>query len=255
MSKFSIVTVLIIIALLAIGFRVEPPLRHYLWASVVIIYLVLLGLGTAFIRLNYFTAAICHGDRRSKSVSITFDDGPEAAVTPLLLDLLKKHSVSCAFFCIGERVLSNPEIVRQIVEEGHLLCNHSFRHKWWTNFMLSGGLTEEIEKAQQAIEKVADQKPKYFRPLAGLTNPHLPRALKKTGVILVGWDVGAFDRQASSPEVVIERILRRLKGGSIIMLHDGGTNSDILLAIVSGLLVKLKDRGYSSVRLDKLIEE
>src|SRR5579872_1722915 len=137
--------------------------------------------------MNFFCRAICRGALGRMKVALTFDDGPDAAATPEVLDLLKREGISAAFFCVGKNVAVHPEIVRRIADEGHLLGNHSYTHPWYISLLRAQGLRKEIERTQAAIEAAAGEKPRYFRPPSGMTGPNFPRALKATGLTLVGW--------------------------------------------------------------------
>ena len=174
------------------------------------------------LKLNFFVKATCRGDATAKRVALTFDDGPDPVATPNLLKVLKRHEIKAAFFPIGTKTRDYPEIIKQIDQEGHILGNHSFRHAWWTNFLISGALDREIRMAQEAIEAAIGKVPAYFRPPMGLTNPHLRRELKKHGLSVVGWDVRPFDIRTST-EKVIKRVLKKIRNGSIIAPPRHGT--------------------------------
>lgn len=214
-------------------------------------YAIVTGCGVAFIRMHYFAVAFCRGEIGAERLALTFDDGPDPRSTPALLDALRRLGVHATFFCIGERAAAKPELVRRMADEKHEIGNHSFHHAWWTNFLLSRGLGEEIERTQGIIRAIANVTPRYFRPPMGLTNPHLPRALRETNVTLVGWDAGGGDRKGDVGDVV-ERILRDARDGSIILLHDGGADPARLVGLVDEIVSECRRRGYSFVSLEEL---
>ena len=203
------------------------------------------------LKLNFFVKATCRGDSTAKRVALTFDDGPDPAATPDLLEVLRRHKIKAAFFPIGTKTRDYPEIIKQIDQEGHILGNHSFRHAWWTNFLISGALDREIRMAQEAIEAAIGKVPAYFRPPMGLTNPHLRRGLKKHGLSVVGWDVRPFDTTAST-EKVIKRVLKKIRNGSIIVLHDTGRVPADLARLTDELVTKIKERKYTFSELEEL---
>jgi len=186
-------------------------------------------------------------------IALTFDDGPDTAATPLLLDMLKQYGVRATFFCIGELASEHPEILRRIAAEGHLIGNHTFKHEWWTNFLFGRYLRSEIQRAQEAIRMAAGMTPEYFRSPMGLSNPHLGKALRLAGLALVGWDVRAFDRR-SDPREAVARVLERARDGSIIALHDGGIPPARMVAAVEGIISGLRAKGYKLVHLEDLLD-
>ena len=162
--------------------------------------------------------------------------------------------VSATFFCTGQRVDEHPALVRRIVNEGHLLGNHSFAHSHWTNFFTVRRLREDVGRAQEAIARVAGCRPTLFRPPVGLTNPRVFRVVKELRLQVVGWTVRGLDTRHGKPEAIVERIVRRLRPGAILVLHDGGMPCSIVLPTVDLLLAELQRRGYRAERLDRLME-
>jgi peptidoglycan-N-acetylglucosamine deacetylase len=187
-------------------------------------------------------------------VALTFDDGPDPNATPELLELLKREGISATFFCIGKNVEANPDIAKRIAGEGHLLANHSYTHPWYISMLMGRALRREMERTQEAIERAARVRPKYFRPPSGTTGPNFPGALKRVGLTLVGWDVRSLDTVAT-PKKAVERIVRLAGDGSIILLHDGGAEPGRVVEIVSAAVKELRSRGFGFERVDRLIEE
>jgi peptidoglycan/xylan/chitin deacetylase (PgdA/CDA1 family) len=255
MSKFCLATIGVAIAAALVGAWVCGPLRWWLLGVLGALYLTLVGLGVAFIQLNFFTRAVCRGPQGLKRVALTFDDGPDPETTLQVLAVLDHYGVKAAFFCIGEKVGQYPETMRHLTAQGHLAGNHTYRHAWRTNFFWGPRLEREIREAQVVIQAVSDTAPRYFRPPMGLTNPHLAGALKRAGLTLIGWDVRGLDYQARAAEPVIHRILRKTRDGSIILLHDGGAQPAIITAIVSRIIPELRRRGFVFQRLDDLIAD
>jgi peptidoglycan/xylan/chitin deacetylase (PgdA/CDA1 family) len=248
LSPFHIATALAIAAAAAAVWSG----RLWLAASVLTAYAVMFALGVAFIRMNFFCAARCRGRRGGNFLTLTFDDGPDPAATPALLDTLRDLRVPAAFFCVGERVRMQPELARRIVREGHVIGNHSLRHGWWTNLLFGRRLREELLGAQEAIRAATGVTPRYYRSPVGLTNTQLGAALRRADLLLVGWDVRALDRGAPRDKVV-QRILRLARDGSIILLHDGGARPEVLTGLVRDVVAQLRARGYSFVGLDEML--
>jgi peptidoglycan/xylan/chitin deacetylase (PgdA/CDA1 family) len=251
MSRFHSLTILLVLTALGAGLSLASPVRWFVLGLLLIVYLILFILGVAVLKLNFFVGATCRGDSTAKRVALTFDDGPDPATTPSLLEVLRRHQIKAVFFPIGTKTRDYPEMIKQIDQEGHILGNHSFRHVWWTNFLISGALDREIRMAQEAIEAAIGKVPAYFRPPMGLTNPHLMRALKKHGLSVVGWDVRPFDTTASA-EKVLKRVLKKIRNGSIIALHDTGRIPAELARSIDELVTKIEERGYTFGDLEEL---
>jgi peptidoglycan/xylan/chitin deacetylase (PgdA/CDA1 family) len=255
MSKFSLATIGLATAAILVGAWAAGPLRWWLLGGLGALYLTLVGLGVALIKLNFFTRAVCRGPQGLNRVALTFDDGPDPENTSQVLEVLERYEVKAAFFCIGEKVREYQETMRHLKDKGHLVGNHTYRHTWWTNFLWGRRLKREIQATQEVIEAVLGAAPRYFRPPMGLTNPHLAGALRRAGLTLIGWDVRGLDHQARSAEPVIQRILKKTRDGSIIVLHDGGARPGIITRIVSRIIPELQSRGFVFQRLDDLIAD
>ena len=249
MNRFAFTTLLAALAFFAIGFSLHGPTRWGAFTVFWIVYLTIVGFGVALIQLQFFGPAIC---RSGTKVALTFDDGPDPTVTPILLDLLAREKIPAAFFCIGKNVAANPDIAARIANDGHLIGNHTYNHNWWTAFLSRDGLTGEISLTQDAISNAAGVKPIYLRPPMGLTNPHYAGVLKRLRLFMVGWDVRSMDTLWSSQKV-IGHVLRNTRPGSIILLHDGGSSPERIVQIVGEIILGLRARGFEFERLDKLI--
>jgi len=220
---------------------------------VVAAFFVVTGLGVAFPQMRFFGPFVCRGVGSRQCVALTFDDGPDVAATPSLLDLLQEARVEAAFFCLGKRVAAHPELAARIVGEGHLLENHSYAHSRATNFFTVTRLKAELTQAQTAIQQVTGIAPRLFRPPMGLSNPRVFRAAHALGLTVVGWTARGLDTRITDPPRIVRRIVRHLQPGAIILLHDGGIPADRLVATVKLLLDTLRQRGYEVVRLDRML--
>jgi peptidoglycan/xylan/chitin deacetylase (PgdA/CDA1 family) len=253
MSRFAIATILAITIACAAVLLFGLHTGGWIVIGVWIIYLPLCAWGMADARAQFYCKSICRGVTGRKQVALTFDDGPDPAATPGLLDLLKQEKILAAFFCIGKNVDAHPQLAARINADGHLLGNHSYDHPWWIAFLTTSGLTGEMSRTQEAIQRAAGVTPRYMRSPIGLTNPHFSRALRKVGLKLVGWDVRTFDTVGDARSAV-DRISQRARDGSIILLHDGGASPQRLVEIVRNAIAELRSRGFSFERLDRLID-
>ncbi len=191
-------------------------------------------------------------------VAITFDDGPDPAVTPAVLRILAEHGMKATFFCIGERARRNAALVRACVQAGHAIENHSERHR--NSFALLGprGLAGEIGTAQRSLHELCGQAPRFFRAPAGLRSPLLDPVLQKLGLQLASWTRRGFDTVNGDAERILERLTRDLRAGDILLLHDGHGAHDergrpVILDVLPRLLVLLRSRGLTPVTLRELL--
>lgn len=221
---------------------------------IVAAFAMVMGFGVAFPQWRMFGPFICQGDRSQRRVALTFDDGPDPRSTPALLELLRAENVSATFFCIGRNVAAHPELTTRITGEGHLLGNHTYTHSNATNFFGLARLTDEMTRTQPAMRDAAGVTPVYFRPPMGLSNPRVFKAAAALGLNVVGWTARGLDTQVRDPEHVVRRILRGVRPGGIILLHDGNIPPERLLTTVKLLLAKLREQGYQLARLDQLIK-
>jgi len=225
------------------------------WVVAVVGALIaVVGVGVAVPQFRFFGPFVCRGDgERERAVALTFDDGPDPASTPALLDLLREARVQAAFFCIGERVAAHPELTARIAREGHLVENHSYHHSHLTNFFGVARLRGELERTQAVIARATGVAPTCFRPPMGLSNPRVFRAARAVGMRVVGWTARGFDTRAVDPERIVKRIVRGLAPGGVILLHDGNIAPERLVSTVEKLLTELAAQGYRLARLDRVL--
>jgi peptidoglycan-N-acetylglucosamine deacetylase len=176
-------------------------------------------------------------------IALTIDDGPDAEVTPRVLDLLDLAGARATFFCIAERARALPALTREIVARGHSVQNHSHAHRH--NFSLLGprGMAAEIERAQETLADITGVQPTCFRAPAGMRNPFLDPVLHRLGLRLVSWTRRGFDTRETDPQRVLMRLCDGLARGDILLLHDGhAARSAQGRAVVLDVLPLLLDR-------------
>ncbi len=154
-------------------------------------------------------------------IALTIDDGPDPFVTPQVLDMLDRYAAQATFFCVGEKAARYPDLCREIVHRGHAVENHSQHHRHHFALMGHSGFMRELQAAQDTLTTITGQRPLFFRAPAGLRNPFLDPVLTRLGLRLTSWSVRGFDTQIGDVERVKNRLLRGLRAGAILLLHDG----------------------------------
>lgn len=195
-----------------------------------------------------------------REIALTIDDGPDPEVTPKVLDLLDRYQVRATFFCIGEQVARHPEICRAIVQRGHVIENHSQTHRHDFSLLGPRGLQKELEQAQHTLTAITGRRPVFFRAPAGLRNPFLDWALAKTGLKLAAWTRRGFDTRTANPDVVLERLLRDLKPGAILLLHDRHSarteqGAPVILEVLPRLLEAAAQAQLNFVTLPAMLQQ
>lgn len=191
-------------------------------------------------------------------VAITIDDGPDPEVTPLVLDILDRHQAKATFFCIGKLALQYPELCREIVRRGHAIENHSLSHHWYFSLFGPWRIHQEVYGAQVALSSISGTAPRFFRATAGLRNPGLEPILAHCGLRLCSWSRRGFDTRVRDANIVLNRLASGLKGGDILLLHDGSAartanGKPVILEVLPRLLDRLAQVNLRSVTLQSAI--
>ncbi len=207
-------------------------------------------------RWGYFLPLISRGPTARRAVALTFDDGPDREMTPAVLSLLRQREIRATFFVTGSRTLEHPDLIRKLLAEGHAIGNHSFSHDVLLMFRSSQRLAAEIDRLQEALSPFG-VRPLVFRPPVGITNPRLGPVLYRRGMACVNFDCRAFDGGNRWISGLAAKLLRKMRPGSILLLHDVryGGKSDVKcwLREVERLLDGISARGYTVVSLEELI--
>ena len=230
-------------------------IKHELtyWSIVVAVFLYLLVVfyGCYFINSNFFIKTVCKANTNKKEIALSFDDGPVQQYTPEVLQVLKQHNIKAAFFCIGNRISNNEELLKQLHEEGHIIGNHSFTHSAWFDLFSHKRMSEELEMTDNAIKKITGCRPRFFRPPYGVINPSVKKAIIKGNYIPLGWSMRSYDTVIKNEQKLFKRITRSVKPGDIFLFHD---TSKTTLNILPIFIQHLQQKGFSIVRLDKLLD-
>ncbi len=191
-------------------------------------------------------------------VAITIDDGPDPQVTPQVLDILDRHQARATFFCIGRLAARHPELCREIVRRGHAIENHSQSHNWYFSLLDPWSILREVQQAQDVLTPLGGRAPRFFRATAGLRNPELEPVLAHCGLRLCSWSKRGFDTQVNDADAVFNSLARGLRGGDILLLHDGSAartaaGMPVILDVLPRLLDNLAANKLHSVTLNDAI--
>ncbi len=233
-----------------IGIDIKYVLPFYTYLLVLFVYSLIVFYGCYYVGSNFFINVICSADTDRKEIAISFDDGPSINYTPGILELLRLNNIKATFFCIGNRIAGNENILKQIVDEGHIIGNHSFSHHFWFDLLSSKKMLTDLKRMDSEMKKVIGEKPKLFRPPYGVTNPNLAKAIIKGNYVSVGWSVRSMDTVIRDENKLLTKISRSIKPGAIFLFHDTSLTT---LKILPEFLKEVKKRGFHIIPLDKFL--
>ena len=196
------------------------------------------------------------GNSGEKVLYLTFDAGYENGYTAKILDMLKKHQVTAAFFLVGDYLERNPDLVRRMAQEGHTVGNHTMHHPDMRKLSDPAVFAAELAGVEDLYRQITGRElPKYYRPPQGLYSKENLEAAKALGYRTVFWSLAYVDwNNDSQPtaEYAFSKLLPRTHSGAVVLLHSTSkTNAEILDA----LLTKWKDQGYRFGTLEELFSE
>lgn len=178
----------------------------------------------------------------SKTLYLTFDDGPEKDVTPELLALLARFDVKATFFCIGEKIQNNQALAKEIINQGHTLANHSYYHRNFHQLSVTEQMSEVV-KTNTLIEKISgSSEVPLFRTPNGKWQLRLLKALVKQKKTLVLWSLDSLDYFYKEPDDIVQRFEEHPPvAGDIILFHD---DSPLCIKVLEVMLPKWKEMGF-----------
>jgi peptidoglycan/xylan/chitin deacetylase (PgdA/CDA1 family) len=188
-------------------------------------------------------------ETRQPAVALTIDDGPDAAATPRILDLLGQHQAQATFFFISDRVAGNEAIVRRAVKEGHELANHSTADAP-SIFLKDSEFEKRLLKAHEVLSRFSDLR--WFRPGSGWYSKKMLATIHRHGYRCALGSVYPFDPQIPSTWFIQRHVLRGVQPGAIIVLHDHGARGERTIAVLGEILPEIKRRGLRVVTLSEL---
>jgi len=203
---------------------------------------------------------IWRGDSGSNAVALSFDDGPTPQSTPQVLEILNKFNIPAAFFIIGRNAAKNPELLRQIHSQGHLVANHTYDHHHYSVFRGYRYWRDQLQRNDELIEATIGLRPRFFRPPVGIKFVFTALAVRRLGHVMVTWTHRAMDGVDCMENDIHTRLADRARPGNILTLHDGidphyNRTPEATLRALPSLIARLQDRGLTFMRLDQLIGE
>jgi peptidoglycan/xylan/chitin deacetylase (PgdA/CDA1 family) len=247
-KNISLFFIFLLLLLFLLNFYIAINIWWFVF--IILIWLAINAVGSARISSNYHVKAYCNNPSEAeKKIALTFDDGP-SIYTLEILELLKKYHVKATFFCIGKNIEAHPEILKQVIAEGHLVGNHSYNHSPFFDFYNAKKVKDEIEKTDSVLEKYTSRKINFFRPPYGVTTPSIRRALKKTGHTVIGWNIRSLDGGTKNQNLIFNRIIKRISPGGIVLLHDTAPHS---VFVLEQFLQFLQQNNYKVISTEELL--
>jgi len=193
------------------------------------------------------------GHENERIMYLTFDAGYENDLTPGILDILKKHEVPAAFFLVGNYIRDYPELIKRMVEEGHIVANHTMTHPNMSKINNKENFAKELSKVEEHYRNATGtEMPRYYRPPRGIYSETNLKHAQELGYTTVFWSAAYKDwedKNQPSKEEAFSKLLPRAHPGAVILLHNTSkTNAKIL----DDLLTKYKEMGYRFETLDHL---
>ncbi len=206
---------------------------------------------------QWFGRTFAGGVRGSKQIALTYDDGPNDPHTLKLLDVLAKHGVRATFFMIGRYVRQRPEIARAVAQARHVIGNHTFTHPLLI-FESEAQTRAQLFDCHQALEDAVGEHSNLFRPPFGGRRPATLRIARSLGLETVMWNVTGYDWNAPPAAVIEKKVVRQMRGGDVILLHDGGhraLGADRAQTVIAtdNLIRRYKDEGYEFVTVEEML--
>ena len=189
-----------------------------------------------------------------KVVALTFDDGPSAKFTPVIMDVLWKYQVKATFFVIGYRAEKFPELIAMEINHHFQVGNHSFQHKIMTGNSQSD-IYKEMMNAQHAIESAAGHKPqpRMFRPPRGRLNEKIVKVANQQHYKIIMWSIDSRDWENPGVGKIVKRVLSQVQNGDIILFHDQGGSRMQTVESLKAIIPALKKRGFELVTVSELV--
>ncbi len=208
---------------------------------------------------QWFGHAFTGLGRGSKQLALTYDDGPNDPHTQHLLDVLARHQVHATFFLIGRYVQQRPDVVRELIKAGHVVGNHTFTHPLLI-FKSAREVRAQLESCNRALTDAVGEHSNLFRPPFGGRRPAVLRMARQMGLEPIMWNVTGYDWNATSAEQIERKVTRQVRGGDVILLHDGGhrdfgADRSYTITATDRLISRYKSEGYEFVTIPEMLRK
>jgi peptidoglycan/xylan/chitin deacetylase (PgdA/CDA1 family) len=195
--------------------------------------------------------------RGTKRLALTYDDGPNDPHTMRLLEVLARHNVYATFFLIGRYVQQRPDLAREIAKAGHVVGNHTFTHPLLT-FKPSAEIGQQFSNCRSALEDAIGAHSNLLRPPFGGRRPAVLKIARELGLEPIMWNVTGYDWDAPPSTVIEKKVSRQIRGGDVILLHDGGhrqmgADRAQTVQATDHLITKYKSEGYDFVTIPQML--
>jgi peptidoglycan-N-acetylglucosamine deacetylase len=220
--------------------------------------LVVAGYNTMAPRSQFYGRTFVGSAPGTRELALTFDDGPNDPYTMYLLEVLEKHEVRATFFMVGRYVKQRPEIAAAVAREGHAIGNHTFTHPNLI-FRTPAQVRSEIAACEQVLNDAVDQNhAPLFRPPWGARTPLVLRTARQLGFTPIMWSVTGYDWSATSAADIRREVSRQVRGGDVILLHDGGhkqmgVDRSYTVQAVDDLIRRYKEQGYAFRTISEML--
>ena len=222
------------------------------WLALIltVLYIAIIIYGSFNVSAQFFVRFYNKGAKTKRHIALTFDDGPYPE-TIGVLDILKEYNVKATFFVIGKRVQEYPEIVKRMVDEGHVIGNHTYNHAKGTGFYSVQKLEQELTSTIGEVFKATALKMNFYRPPFGVTSPSTAKVVAKLGLKVIGWSLRSFDTTLKTAQSIINDVMKAVKSGDVILFHDDRIK---VQEILKHIIPALQQQKYLFVTVDELFK-
>jgi peptidoglycan/xylan/chitin deacetylase (PgdA/CDA1 family) len=216
-----------------------------------------LGYNSMAPRSQLFGRTFTGNDPESRQLALTFDDGPNDPDTLKLLEILDRHGVKATFFMVGQHVTARPKVAEAVARAGHVVGNHTFTHPNLI-FCSPAQVRLQLEACERSLTDAVGEHSRLFRPPHGGRRPSVLRVARQLGLVTVMWRVAGVDWNSHPAPEIEARVIRRTRGGDVILLHDGshlgmGSDRSQTLVATGNLIRQYQDRGFRFVTIPEMM--